>query len=158
MSTTSYLNNNGQCNSSANSPISATGDFNQQHNHQENHHLNRLNTGLLTIASNLNEQQQSIGLNNLMLGNNNDKTTLISNLENSNFLQSNYSSSSSHTNNNLKLHIKTEPDEQQRDFTSACTSDNSIYSPCALSNSTELTGYHSPTSHNNLLFGHVLNG
>lgn len=54
---------------------------------------------------------------------------------------------------NLKLQIKIEPDEQQQDFTSS----DSIYSPGTLSNSTELTGYHSPNN-NNLIFGHMING
>ena len=136
-------NSNQRCNSR---PNSANSEFNQQQQ------SNRLHTGLLTIATN--EQQQhnlanSIGLNSLMSTNKSSSASQLSNLVNSN-LQSTYSSHQ----NSLKLHIKTEPDEQ-RDFTSACTSDNSIYSPCALSNSTELTGYPSP---NNLLFNHVLNG
>lgn len=167
MNTNSFLVNNGQC--SPNSPNSVAGsEFNQTENR-----LN--NNGLLTVApsitntlneqSNVSRNQQSVtntisvnNLNNLMTntGNSDKTSTPILNLINSTNLQQSYSSQ---TANSLKLHIKTEPepDEQQRDFTSACTSDNSIYSPALSSNNTELTGYHSPTAHN-LLFSHVLNG
>lgn len=156
------------------SPNSAAGS-------EFNHHQHNVNTGLLAIAGSLNTPNVNSsldgGLTNLMTtGHTADKTastnlqTPISSLISSASavasanlnatIQSTYSHQS--TTNSLKLHIKTEPDEQQRDtlrsYTSVCTSDNndSIYSPGALSNSTELAGYHSPT-HNNL-FGHVLNG
>lgn len=154
---------NGQCSPADEFQPQQQGQANQHQtgnrpNNNDEQRLNSHGSGLLAIAGSLTNNAG----NHLSEHSNSEKraaNTPLSSLINSNSLQHQQQAYSSRQHQGgLKLipgqiHIKTEPDEHQRDFTSA--SENSLYSP--LPNSNDLTGYQSPTAHN-LLFGQVLNG